>query len=118
MMQLSGTRAISFLLGSLLLASPTLAGETPSQPHTYEIVAKIGYTPDNLILPAGQSVTVTFKSDHTYDCSNSIIIPDLKYSVQLPPVGKAELTIPPQAKGTVIKGSCGMAMYHFKLTFE
>ncbi|MCC7357336.1 cupredoxin domain-containing protein [Candidatus Uhrbacteria bacterium] len=82
-----------------------------------EIVAKGGYTPRNTIAKANVPTTLIIKTKGTYDCSSAISIPVLKYNANLPPTGSTPIEIPPQSKGTIIKGLCTMGMYNFTISF-
>ena len=83
-----------------------------------EMQAKGGYFPSSVTLQAGVPTLVRMNSSGTYDCSASLQIPQIGYSVFLPASGVTEIEIPEQAAGTTIQGLCGMGMYGFKLIFE
>lgn len=83
-----------------------------------EMQAKGGYFPSSVTLQAGVPTLVRMNSSGTYDCSASLQIPQIDYSVFLPATGVTEIEIPAQAAGTTIQGLCSMGMYGFKLIFE
>ena len=83
-----------------------------------KITAKGGYQPKVTIAKAGLPTTLQLETSGTYDCSTSVVIPDLNYKSYLPPAGITEVNIPPKQPGEVLNGGCSMGMYHFQIKFE
>lgn len=82
-----------------------------------DISVRGGYRPGLTVASADKNTIVRMKTQNTYDCSLAVIIPALSYSNYLPQTGTTEIEIPPQAKGSEIRGSCSMGMYSFKIRF-
>jgi plastocyanin domain-containing protein len=81
-------------------------------------VTEDGYNPSVLHLPAGQPVSIEWVTENTQTCARSVVIPGLDYAKILPPTGRIQLDIPPQAKGTVLRYTCSMGMYPSELVFD
>jgi len=93
------------------------ANMTPIPPQVIEITAKNGYSPMSSVAKANTPTTLRFTTSGTFDCSSSIVIPDLHYHTRLPMNGTTEVPVPPQAAGTELTGTCGMGMYSFTVKF-
>ncbi len=93
--------------------------DPPAGQAGYEIhVTENGYSPDVLHLPANKPVELTWVTDHTTSCALSVVVPNLRYQKVLNQTGREILSIPAQAKGTVIRYSCSMGMYTGQLIFD
>lgn len=83
-----------------------------------DISAKGGYSPRVVAAKAGMSTTLRVKTNGTFDCSASLVIPILSYQKFLQPSGTEEIAITPeQAQGTM-RGLCAMGMYNFQIRFQ
>lgn len=82
-----------------------------------EILARGGYSPRKTVAKAGVPTILRVKTENTYDCSSSLVIPALNYRKFLSASDTAEVEIPPQKAGDAIKGVCGMGMYSFNIEF-
>lgn len=83
-----------------------------------DITAKGGYSPRQITAQAGIPTMIRMRTNGTYDCSSSLVIPKLKYRKALSPTGVEEIQISAdQAQGTM-QGLCGMGMYQFKVVFQ
>lgn len=82
------------------------------------VLAKGGYFPLQLKAKAGVPTVLRMYTDKTYDCSRAFYLPDLNLQSTLPAKGATAFTIPPQKKGSVLYGTCGMGMYTFEIRFE
>lgn len=81
-----------------------------------EIKAKGGYQPRNSTAKAGVKTTLRFTTKGTFDCSSSVRIPSLDIDQLLPPSGSIDIDLGVQPAG-ILRGSCGMGMYPFSITF-
>ncbi len=83
-----------------------------------EITAKGGYAPRRTVAKAGIPTTIRVRTNGTFDCSSSLLIPQLNYHKLLPSSGVEDIEIPASdAKGT-LRGLCSMGMYNFEIDFE
>ena len=122
-----------FILGSVLLVSFLLIGisnKVSSGVETavsskmqddgrqlVEILAKGGYSPNVISSRAGVETVLRVESRGTFDCSSSLIIPQLRIRKNLPPTGVTDIVIPAQQAGTQINGTCAMGMYNFVIKY-
>src|SRR3990167_2161920 len=83
-----------------------------------EIRAKGGYSPRVTNAKAGLSTIIKMDTQNTFDCSSSLVIPDLSYRTYLPPTGETIIDVPPQKVGTKLQGLFGMGMYNFSINFN
>ena len=83
-----------------------------------EIGAKGGYAPKLTAAKAGMPTTLRMKTNGTFDCSASVVIPSLSYRQFLPSSGNTDIEVPPQQSGTTLQGVCAMGMYHFAVQFN
>lgn len=81
------------------------------------LVAKGGYTPNEIIAQADTETILKVSTNNTFDCSSALTIPELNFSKYLPATGITEIKISPQQPGSEIVGSCSMGMYGFKIKF-
>jgi sulfite exporter TauE/SafE len=109
-------------LGLLTPAGPL--AEVPTQAvgsgaHLITINAKNnGYSPSQLIAPAGSTIELTVVTKKTRSCSRAFEIPALGYSVLLPETGEEKVEIPPQPAGTELRFTCSMGMYTGVIHFQ
>jgi len=108
--------------GPLTPAGPLAALPTESAgsgAHLITINAKnSGYSPSQLIAPAGKTIDLTIVTDNTRSCSRAFEIPALGYSVLLPQTGEEKVEIPPQQSGTQLRFTCSMGMYTGVIVFQ
>lgn len=83
-----------------------------------EITARGGYAPRATTAKAGVPTIIKLKTNGTFDCSSSVVIPSLGYRNYLPATGETEVVVPEQKPGAVIQGTCAMGMYHFNISFN
>jgi len=83
-----------------------------------EVAVKEGYNPRAVEAKAGVPVVLEMKTDGTYDCSATFMIPDLGVRAQMPSSGVTEIEIPAQKAGTNLVGTCGMGMYSLEIKFD
>jgi plastocyanin domain-containing protein len=81
------------------------------------IVVKGGYTPDVLVVKAGQPVRLNFNRQETASCSEMVLFPDFNKSAQLPPGETVSIEFTPETPGEY-DFQCQMGMLHGKLIVE
>jgi plastocyanin domain-containing protein len=82
-----------------------------------EIRAKGGYWPKKISAQSGIPTVLRFKTEGTYDCSSSVVIPSKGISTILPQTGSTDIDIGESGPGK-LRGSCGMGMYPFEVDFK
>ncbi len=83
-----------------------------------DIIAKGGYSPLYVEAMSGVQTEIRVSTNSTYDCSSSLIIPELGYQKTLKPTGTEIISLSiAQAQGT-IEGMCAMGMYKFEIVFN
>lgn len=82
-----------------------------------EVAAKGGYSPYETTAKALLPTILRFVTDDTFDCSSSVIIPDLRIRTRLPLSGKTDIQLPTIPENTTVTVYCGMGMYYFNLNF-
>jgi plastocyanin domain-containing protein len=81
------------------------------------IVVKGGYTPDLLVVKAGQPVRLNFNRQETASCSEMVLFPDFNKSAKLPPGEVVTIEFTPEQPGEY-DFQCQMGMLHGKLIVE
>ena len=81
------------------------------------IVVKGGYTPDVLVVKAGQPVRLNFNRQETASCSEMVLFPDFNKSAKLPPGETVSIEFTPETPGEY-DFQCQMGMLHGKLIAE
>lgn len=117
--------AFFLVLLAIVLTSGPKNDTLPSGSNVYmegekqvvDISAKGGYSPRKSVAKAGVPTIVRFNTKSTFDCSLSVRIPSMNISKILPQTGKTDIDIGTQEKG-FFRGSCGMGMYPFEISFE
>lgn len=82
-----------------------------------EVAAKGGYSPYETTAKALSPTILRFITDDTFDCSSSVIIPDLRIRKRLPLSGRTDIQLPTIPENTTVTVYCGMGMYYFNLNF-
>lgn len=112
-----------FWLVSAKSDADTVAVATPTAllvegKQIVDISAKGGYSPRVIMAKAGVPTTLRIKTNATFDCSASVVIPKLSYQKIFQPTETEEIAISAeQARGT-LQGLCSMGMYNFQIKFE
>lgn len=83
-----------------------------------EITAKGGFKPRMTIAKANTPTILKMKTQGTFDCSSTLVIPSIGYRNSLPSTGETQIPVPPQKPGTTLQGLCGMGMYSFQIAFS
>jgi plastocyanin domain-containing protein len=81
------------------------------------IVVKGGYTPDVLVVRAGQPVRLNFNRQETASCSEMVLFPDFDKSAELPTGETVPIEFTPERPGEY-DFQCQMGMFHGKLIVE
>ncbi len=82
-----------------------------------DIVVKGGYTPDVLVVKAGQPVRLNFNRQETASCSEMVLFPDFDRSARLPTGERVSVEFTPEKPGEY-DFQCQMGMLHGKLIVE
>ena len=82
-----------------------------------QIIVKGGYTPDVLVVKAGQPVRFNFLRQETASCSEMVLFPDLDRSAKLPPGETVPIEFTPEQPGEY-EFQCQMGMLRGKLIVE
>jgi plastocyanin domain-containing protein len=83
-----------------------------------DIVAQGGFSPSVTIAKAGVPTVIRMHTENTYDCSSTVVIPDLGYEGRLKPTGVEEIPVPADKAQGTLRGVCSMGMYHFSVEFR
>lgn len=91
--------------------------ETRNGVQYITITARGGYSPNVSMAKAGIPTKLIVKTDGTYDCSASLVIPSIGYQKILTQTGKEiiDLGIP---EPSTLRGLCSMGMYNFEVAFN
>ena len=81
------------------------------------IVVKGGYTPDVLVVKAGQPVRLNFNRPETASCSEMVLFPDFNKSAKLPSGETVSIEFTPETPGEY-DFQCQMGMLRGKLIVE
>ena len=81
------------------------------------ILVKGGYTPDVLVVKAGQPVRLNFTRQETASCSEMVLFPDFNKSAKLPTGETVAIEFTPEKPGEY-DFQCQMGMLHGKLIVE
>lgn len=82
-----------------------------------QIIVKGGYSPDVLVVKAGQPVRFNFLRQETASCSEMVLFPDFDRSAKLPPGEVVPIEFTPEAPGEY-EFTCQMGMFRSKLIVE
>jgi len=82
-----------------------------------QIIVKGGYTPDVLVVKAGQPVRFNFLRQETASCSEMVLFPDFDRSAKLPPGETVPIEFTPEQPGEY-EFQCQMGMLRGKLIVE
>lgn len=83
--------------------------------QTVDITVDGGYSPDQIVVQAGQPVRLNFLRKDPSSCLEQIILPDFNKAVDLPLNKTAAIEVVPPKAGSYTF-HCGMNMFHGKLT--
>jgi plastocyanin domain-containing protein len=77
--------------------------------------AKGGYSPKISSVQSGIPTKLIVKTDNTYDCSASLVIPSIKFKKILQPTGQEVIDLGVLQSGKTIQVLCSMGMYSFQI---
>jgi plastocyanin domain-containing protein len=81
------------------------------------VTVKGGYTPDVIVVKAGQSVRLTFTRQESSSCSEEVLFPDFNKSSRLPEGEAVAVEFTPEKPGEY-GFQCKMGMLRGKLVVE
>ncbi len=81
------------------------------------IIVKGGYSPDVLVVKAGQPVRLNFNRQESASCSEMVLFPDFDKSAKLPEGETIPIEFTPEKPGEY-DFQCQMGMFHGKLIVE
>ena len=116
---LLGALALSILVIWFFFFSETKGTRLSASGGVQEatIVVKGGYTPDVLVVKAGQPVRLNFNRQETASCSEMVLFPDFDKSAELPTGETVPIEFTPERPGEY-DFQCQMGMFHGKLIVE
>ncbi len=79
------------------------------------ITVEGGYTPQNISIPKNKTTTINFFRKDPSSCLEEVVLPDFKVRQYLPLKKTTAIVITPTKSG-VFEISCGMNMFHGKIT--
>lgn len=85
--------------------------------QTVEVAVDGGYSPNQIVVQAGQPVKLTFLRKDRSSCLEQVIFPDFNRSVDLPLNQKRTVEVTPKEAGSY-PFHCGMNMFRGTLTVE
>lgn len=83
-----------------------------------EIFARGGFAPRLTVAKANVPTIIRVKTNNTFDCSSSLVIPAIKYYENMSPNGVTDIKLNAQKSGASIRGICAMGMYSFEIRFN
>jgi len=96
---------------------PAVATATVDGVQEVRVTVKGGYTPDTIVVRAGQPVRLQFYRDETADCSERLVIEDFGIDTVLPAFQTTAVEFTPQEQGEY-RFRCGMNMLKGLLVVE
>ncbi|HWC72648.1 MAG TPA: cupredoxin domain-containing protein [Gemmatimonadales bacterium] len=101
-----------FSRGKAIAAQPTATGV-----QEVRVTVKGGYTPDTIVVQAGQPVRLQFYRDETADCSERLVFEEFGIDQQLPAFQTTAIEFTPEKPGEY-PFRCGMNMLKGLLVVE
>ena len=104
-------------------STPSVAGENASAvsvvdgKQIIEITAKGGYSPREVTAQAGLPTVLRIRTNGTFDCSSSLVIPKLSYQKFLESTAVEEIEVSSDMARGELQGLCSMGMYNFSVNF-
>ena len=114
-----GAGAIVWVLWYFLFSRGTAVAATTSGSGIQEVrvTVKGGYTPDTIVVQAGQPVRLQFYRDETAECSERIVFEKFGIDRQLPAFQTTTIEFTPEQAGEY-PFRCGMSMLKGLLVVE
>ena len=116
----AGLAAIVWVLWYFLWSrggGPAAAATTVDGVQEVHITVKGGYTPDTIVVRAGQPVRLEFYRDETADCSERVVFEDFAIDTALPAFQTTAVEFTPEEAGE-FRFRCGMNMLKGLLVVE
>jgi plastocyanin domain-containing protein len=114
----AGIAAIVWVLWFFLLAGgPAAAADVVDGVQEVRVTVKGGYTPDTIVVRAGQPVRLQFYRDETADCSERVVFEDFAIDAALPAFQTTTIEFTPAEPGE-FRFRCGMNMLKGLLVVE
>lgn len=95
----------------------TNAVTTENDTQYVNITAKGGYIPRQITAKADMKTVIRITSAGAFDCSSSVVIPDLQYEKYIQPQQTVEIPVPLEKTTGTLQGLCSMGMYNFAIDF-
>lgn len=115
----AGLGAIVWVLWYFLFSRGSAQVATPGGGRVQDvrITVKGGYTPDTIVVQAGQPVRLQFYRDETADCSERVVFDDFGIDTALPAFQTTTVEFTPPEAGE-FRFRCGMNMLKGLLVVE
>ncbi len=114
----AGIAAIVWVLWYFLLSrGPAAVVAAVAGVQEVRITVKGGYTPDTIVVRAGQPVRLQFFRDETADCSERVVFEDFGIDIALPAFQTTAVEFTPEQAGE-FRFRCGMNMLKGLLVVE
>ena len=81
------------------------------------ILARGGYSPNQVQAKANMPTVLEVETKGTYDCSSSLNIPQMGYQKSLPPTGITKIEVPEKFTASTLDILCSMGMYRSAVNF-
>lgn len=82
-----------------------------------EVFVRGGYSPELSVASSGVPTILRMKTEGSFDCSTSIVIPEINERRTLPFTGVTDIDLGTRGEG-VLSGACSMDMYRFSVEFR
>lgn len=111
----SGLALIALIVWYFWLAKKTgVQASVTAGVQEISVMVKGGYTPDLIVVKAGQPVRLNFTRQETASCSEMVLFPDFGKSAKLPTGETVAIEFTPQKPGE-FGFQCQMGMFRGKL---
>ncbi len=82
-----------------------------------ELFVRGGYSPELSVASSGVPTILRLRTEGSFDCSTSIVIPEINERRTLPFTGVTDIPLGTRTEG-VLSGACSMDMYRFSVEFR
>ena len=82
------------------------------------VLAQGGYSPSFVQAKAGMATVIEVETRGTYDCSASLVVPQLDYQKFLPATGVTKIEVAADDAVGIVDLVCSMGMYSAQVVFE
>lgn len=112
-----GFLAIVWVLWYFLLSKGSPTAPTVAGVQEVRVLVKGGYTPDTVVVRAGEPVRLQFYRDETADCSERVVFEDFGIDAALPAFQTTAVEFTPEEAGE-FRFRCGMNLLKGLLVVE